>query len=263
MASRSSLSSFLKKTVFATAIVFVALHGVLYAAVNHWLSGHRASFVASLGEAFGRPVTVERLRYAPIGGFVLEGVGMASPTGDPLEFAEPGGQGVAQVVEGNRLEVALCQCLFQLPQALHLAHTQVRRASAAQAAELDRALRLTDGECELHEYAAIAAVHRQMAEAGGQATVNGTVGELCRGYWWDLLPRGGRSPLGPGQQWPLTRRGAASLASPRAGLRIELGLQVPSAAPRLTARDSRPAGTTGERASHRQRGRLQAGLRRP
>ncbi|MGQ0553907.1 MAG: asparagine synthase-related protein [Planctomycetota bacterium] len=117
-------------------------------------------------------------------GLANAGLAAAGPaSGRPLRTVVVGEDHEADVVAANRIA-----------QALHLAHTQVRRAPAAQAAELDRALRLTDGECELHEYAAIAAVHRQMAEAGGQATVNGTVGELCRGYWWDLLPRGGRSP---------------------------------------------------------------------
>jgi asparagine synthase (glutamine-hydrolysing) len=56
--------------------------------------------------------------------------------------------------------------------------------------DLFDALLLTDGEADAVEYAGISAVQSRMAGGTGAegATVNGTAGELCRGYWWDLLP---------------------------------------------------------------------------
>ncbi len=59
-----------------------------------------------------------------------------------------------------------------------------------------RALPLTDGEYDLVEYARILDVHERLAERF-DFCVNGSLGELARGYWWELLmPRAGaRSPL--------------------------------------------------------------------
>jgi asparagine synthase (glutamine-hydrolysing) len=55
--------------------------------------------------------------------------------------------------------------------------------------DLERAARLSDGECNVLDYVHVAAV--QFHTAGEHdVNVNGSYGELCRGYWWDpLLPR--------------------------------------------------------------------------
>jgi hypothetical protein len=59
-------------------------------------------------------------------------------------------------------------------------------------ADLEAAVALTDGEISALEYAAVAIVQRRTSE-GFDLNVNGTFGELCRGYWWDaLLPWVGR-----------------------------------------------------------------------
>lgn len=54
-----------------------------------------------------------------------------------------------------------------------------------------RSLPLVDGEYDLLEYAAVLNVHQQLAEQLG-VSINGSGGELIRGYWWELLfPRTG------------------------------------------------------------------------
>lgn len=59
-------------------------------------------------------------------------------------------------------------------------------------ADLERAVQLSDGEISALEYASVALVQSRTAE-GFDLNVNGTFGELCRGYWWDaLLPWVGR-----------------------------------------------------------------------
>jgi asparagine synthase (glutamine-hydrolysing) len=54
------------------------------------------------------------------------------------------------------------------------------------------ALRLTDGEFDLVKYARILAIHERLAETC-DISLNGSLGEVARGYWWELLfPRAGR-----------------------------------------------------------------------
>jgi asparagine synthase (glutamine-hydrolysing) len=61
---------------------------------------------------------------------------------------------------------------------------------------LNDALRVTDGECDLFEYARIQAIHHRLSQHH-DAGINGSYGEIARGYWWELLrPRvGRRQPL--------------------------------------------------------------------
>jgi asparagine synthase (glutamine-hydrolysing) len=63
---------------------------------------------------------------------------------------------------------------------------------------LKYALRLTDGECDLVEYARIHSLHSQLSSLF-DVSVNGSYGELARGYWWELLfPKAGkREPVDP------------------------------------------------------------------
>ena len=53
-------------------------------------------------------------------------------------------------------------------------------------AEFDDAVALTDGEHDAAEYARVAAIHREHA-LRYEISVNGSFGELARGYWWELL----------------------------------------------------------------------------
>lgn len=58
--------------------------------------------------------------------------------------------------------------------------------------QLQHALRLTDGECDLVDYARIQTLHNQLSQ-NFDASINGSFGELARGYWWELLwPRVGK-----------------------------------------------------------------------
>lgn len=58
--------------------------------------------------------------------------------------------------------------------------------------QLQQALRLTDGGCDLVDYARIQALHNQLSQ-NFDASINGSFGELARGYWWELLwPRVGK-----------------------------------------------------------------------
>ena len=52
--------------------------------------------------------------------------------------------------------------------------------------DLPRALALCDGEYDLLEYARIAQVQSTLAKTFS-ASVNGSNGEICKGYWWELL----------------------------------------------------------------------------
>ena len=57
--------------------------------------------------------------------------------------------------------------------------------------QFDRALALTDGEYDLVEYARIAAIHETLRQ-DFDMSLNGSFGEVARGYWWELLfPRTG------------------------------------------------------------------------
>ena len=75
----------------------------------------------------------------------------------------------------------------QISQVLGISHHQMEIQVERRAAVLEDALSLTDGEYELFEYARIAAIHRSHARGGFSASVNGSFGELARGYWWELL----------------------------------------------------------------------------
>lgn len=66
--------------------------------------------------------------------------------------------------------------------------------------QFDRALWLTDGEYDLVEYARIATIHETLRR-DFDISLNGSFGEVARGYWWELLfPRAGaRAPLDAAQ----------------------------------------------------------------
>jgi hypothetical protein len=50
-------------------------------------------------------------------------------------------------------------------------------------ASVRAAVAATDGEFDALDYATVAAIHRRTAPHG-ELSVNGSSGELCRGYWW-------------------------------------------------------------------------------
>jgi asparagine synthase (glutamine-hydrolysing) len=75
----------------------------------------------------------------------------------------------------------------RIGETLKIPHYHVEIEVERRAAVAEDALALTDGEYELFEYARIAATHRGHARRGLSASVNGSFGELARGYWWELL----------------------------------------------------------------------------
>ena len=52
--------------------------------------------------------------------------------------------------------------------------------------EIKSAIAYTDGEYPLAEYAGILRIHRQLQERF-DISINGSYGEVARGYWWELL----------------------------------------------------------------------------
>lgn len=65
-------------------------------------------------------------------------------------------------------------------------HWHLENERALSLAPLKDALPLTDGECDLVDYARIRALHQRLA-AQFAVSINGSFGEVARGYWWDLL----------------------------------------------------------------------------
>lgn len=73
-----------------------------------------------------------------------------------------------------------------------LQHQHIRSNPVPTPEEFDAALRMTDGEYDAFDYARILATHRRLS-AGHSMSLNGSFGELARGYWWELLwPRLGQ-----------------------------------------------------------------------
>jgi hypothetical protein len=71
----------------------------------------------------------------------------------------------------------------------HRHHVPGRDYPLPSFADLERAVELSDGECNVLDCAPVAALQTHTAQDLG-LNVNGSYGELCRGYWWDpLLPR--------------------------------------------------------------------------
>jgi hypothetical protein len=62
--------------------------------------------------------------------------------------------------------------------------------------QLQACLPLTDGEYDLVDYSQIREIHRALSAQFG-ISINGSFGEVARGYWWELLfPRiGARGPM--------------------------------------------------------------------
>ncbi len=69
---------------------------------------------------------------------------------------------------------------------LDLQHQNIGAPPLPTAEEFDAALRMTDGEYDAFDFARILHIHRRLA-AGHGMSLNGSFGELARGYWWELL----------------------------------------------------------------------------
>ena len=69
---------------------------------------------------------------------------------------------------------------------LGLQHQHIPSKPIPTPEEFDAALRMTDGEYDAFDYARILATHRRLSAAHSMS-LNGSFGELARGYWWELL----------------------------------------------------------------------------
>jgi asparagine synthase (glutamine-hydrolysing) len=77
-----------------------------------------------------------------------------------------------------------------------LPHRHLQKSNLPTFDQLQGTLALTDGEYDLIEYSRIQAVHEELS-GHFDISINGSFGELARGYWWELLvPRtGSTQPL--------------------------------------------------------------------
>ncbi len=73
-----------------------------------------------------------------------------------------------------------------LAQLAGLPHLHLAPQEAVLFEQVKTALPFTDGEYDLVEYARILRVHRTLSERF-DISINGSFGELARGYWWELL----------------------------------------------------------------------------
>jgi len=73
-----------------------------------------------------------------------------------------------------------------LAQVAGLPHRYLEPQGQASFDRIKRALPLTDGEYNLIEYTRILEIHRTLSERF-DISINGSFGEVARGYWWELL----------------------------------------------------------------------------
>ena len=69
---------------------------------------------------------------------------------------------------------------------LKLQHQNISAPPLPTAEEFDAAVHMTDGEFDAFDFARILHIHRRLA-TGHAMSLNGSFGELARGYWWELL----------------------------------------------------------------------------
>jgi hypothetical protein len=92
---------------------------------------------------------------------------------------------ITTIVTGpeNSRDVVISKALAQKAGLPHL-HVQKHRQLTF--GQIHEALALTDGEYDLIEYARILGVHQPLSECF-DISINGSFGEIARGYWWELL----------------------------------------------------------------------------
>jgi asparagine synthase (glutamine-hydrolysing) len=74
----------------------------------------------------------------------------------------------------------------RLAEMVALRHVHTFGADQLSLPDIKDAIALTDGEYNLVEYAGILRIHRQLSQEF-DISINGSFGELARGYWWELL----------------------------------------------------------------------------
>jgi len=102
---------------------------------------------------------------------------------------------VSTVVSGGATspDVVISKALAGL---LGLPHRAVEPQPVSTFAEIERALDVTDGEYDCVEYARVYTIQNLHAQSG-DITLNGSFGEVARGFWWEVLfPHAGeRRPI--------------------------------------------------------------------
>ncbi len=73
-----------------------------------------------------------------------------------------------------------------LARTLGLGHLHYPPAATVCGADIRSALNLCDGEYDVVEYSGIARIHSSLSKRF-QLSINGSFGEVARGYWWELL----------------------------------------------------------------------------
>jgi hypothetical protein len=128
-----------------------------------------------IGQAFPNPVCDLTGGYdsrAVVAAFWASGIPVATVVSGPEESAD----------------VVLSRQLAQIAGLPHLHNPSCDSMTFNQVTE---ALPFTDGEYDLVEYARVLEIHRSMTDRF-DVSINGSFGELARGYWWELLfPKAG------------------------------------------------------------------------
>lgn len=133
-----------------------------------------------IGKAFPRPLFDLTGGYdsrAVVSACAAAGVRMATIVSGPPDSADVSiSRGLAEIAD--------------------LPHIHCTNSAETSIGSLRAALPLTDGEYDLVEYSRIQRTH-ELYSPEYSATINGSFGELARGYWWELLfPRlGACEPL--------------------------------------------------------------------
>jgi hypothetical protein len=95
---------------------------------------------------------------------------------------------------------------------LGITHLNLNPPEPQSFGEAKTAFPFTDGEYDLFEYASVLEVHRELSKRF-DVSINGSYGEVARGYWWELLfpYTGARRPLDCGKV--ARKRYAAGIAN--------------------------------------------------
>lgn len=130
---------------------------------------------AKIGKRFTRPVCDLTGGYdsrAVVAGFLRAGVRFETTVAGSASSAD----------------VVIAESLSKLTGKLHW-HFEPENCSTFD--RLESALRLTDGEYDLIDYARIQSLHEKLS-LNFDISINGSFGELGRGYWWELLNAAGK-----------------------------------------------------------------------
>ena len=142
----------------------------------------------ALWDRLGSAVKKINSRYQPV---VCDLTGGYDSRAIAAAFLEAG-KSFATVVSGP-LDSADVRISHGLATSFGLQHLHYPRATCGISEDEVRwVLRLTDGECDLTDYIHVARIHRDLTRQFA-ISINGSFGEVARGYWWELLfPRTGK-----------------------------------------------------------------------